>query len=173
MEKEVVVLRYGHRYVRDSRVTTHCCLVARALGAKEIIIEGSFPGLEDRIEKISEKWGGRFKVGFAESWKDAVKKLRGKGFKIVHLTMYGEPLNRFMEEIKARDKVCVIIGSQKVEPDVYLESDINISVGRQPHSEIAALTVFLDRYFGGKELERIFHNAKINAEKMKKGKIGN
>jgi predicted SpoU family rRNA methylase len=34
---EIVVFRYGHRLERDKRTTTHCALVARVLGAKEII----------------------------------------------------------------------------------------------------------------------------------------
>jgi len=49
MEKNVAVLRYGHRPYRDLRVTTHCCLVARALGAEKIVIQGcEDPALKNR-----------------------------------------------------------------------------------------------------------------------------
>ncbi|MCL2143761.1 MAG: tRNA (cytidine(56)-2'-O)-methyltransferase, partial [Methanomassiliicoccaceae archaeon] len=37
----------------------------------------------------------------------------------------------------------VIVGAEKVPPEVYERSDHNISVGNQPHSEIAALSIFL------------------------------
>ena len=68
--KEVVVLRYGHRYHRDLRVTSHCCLVARALGAKKIIIQGDEDkSIRESVENINEKWGKGFKLEFNESWK--------------------------------------------------------------------------------------------------------
>lgn len=38
---QIVILRYGHRDIRDYRVTSHCALVARAFGAEKIIIEGN------------------------------------------------------------------------------------------------------------------------------------
>jgi len=173
MAREVVVLRYGHRFVRDARVTTHCCLVARALGAKEIIIDSEDRELKEKIKSINRNWGGKFTVNFAKSWRNTIKKLKKKGFTIVHLSMYGESLNKLEGKIRKKGKVCVIIGSKKVEPDVYLESDFNVSVGTQPHSEIAALAVFLDRLFRGKELEKKFPSAKISAEKVKKGKKRN
>ena len=36
----IVVLRIGHRLKRDERVSTHCGLVSRALGANKIIYSG-------------------------------------------------------------------------------------------------------------------------------------
>ena len=36
----IVVLRLGHRIGRDARISTHCGLVARALGANKIIYSG-------------------------------------------------------------------------------------------------------------------------------------
>ncbi|TMI35687.1 tRNA (cytidine(56)-2'-O)-methyltransferase, partial [Candidatus Bathyarchaeota archaeon] len=41
------ILRIGHRVYRDSRVTTHVCLTARALGADGVIIA-------DREDKVVE-----------------------------------------------------------------------------------------------------------------------
>ena len=57
----VIVLRLGHRKIRDQRLTTHVCLVARAFGADGIIIDGE----EDRrliesVQKVVQKWGGVF-----------------------------------------------------------------------------------------------------------------
>lgn len=162
MEREVVVLRYGHRPYRDLRVTTHCCLVARAFGAKKIIIEGSEDKpIKKTILGVTKNWGGKFKVEFTNSWRKEVKKLKKKGFKAVHLTMYGKPVKKEIEKIQKEKRILVIIGSKKVEIGVYRESDFNISIGKQPHSEIAALAVFLDRLFKGRELDKKFHNARI------------
>lgn len=38
MDKEIYILRLGHRPKRDRRVTTHVILVARAFGAKGVYI---------------------------------------------------------------------------------------------------------------------------------------
>ncbi|MFH1588629.1 MAG: tRNA (cytidine(56)-2'-O)-methyltransferase [Candidatus Diapherotrites archaeon] len=171
-EKEAVVLRYGHRIVRDARVTTHCCLVARAFGAKKIIICGDQDNeLKERIEKLNREWGGEFAVCFSESWRKTVTEHKEKGFFIVHNTMYGQPIQKKEKEIKKHKKILVVIGSQKVEKEVYEKADMNISVTSQPHSEIAALALTLDRIFEGKELEKKFSNEKKKIIPSKKGKI--
>ncbi|MCD6478824.1 MAG: tRNA (cytidine(56)-2'-O)-methyltransferase [Candidatus Diapherotrites archaeon] len=162
MAKQVVVLRYGHRTGRDDRVSTHCCLVARAFGAERIIIIGKKDEkIEDVVKKLCERWGGPFNINFSTSWREELQRLKAQGFKAVHLTMYGKPLQKVIEDIKKCDKIVVIIGSKKVEIGVYEESDYNVAITKQPHSEIAALAVFLDWYFGGKELEKKFKDAKI------------
>lgn len=167
----MIILRYGHRVVRDYRVTSHCCLVARALGADEVIIDGDEDkSLMNSVEKIVEKFGGNFKVSFTENWLKKLKELKKSGFKIVHLTMYGLPLEKQIKGIRKPKKVVIVIGSQKVERQVYEIADYNISVTQQPHSEIAALAVFLDWFFDGKELGNKFENAKIVIKPMKKGK---
>ncbi|MEM3004108.1 MAG: hypothetical protein QXK96_02300, partial [Candidatus Bathyarchaeia archaeon] len=66
----------------------------------------------------------------------------------------------------------VLVGSRKVPPDFYSEevSDFNVAVGNQPHSEIAALAVFLDRLFGGSELRRRFRGSTLEVLPAKRGK---
>ena len=49
-------------------------------------------------------------------------------------------------------------------------SDFNVSIGNQPHSECAALAVFLDRFCEGKELAKEFGNAKKRIIPQKRGK---
>ncbi len=170
MNIDVSVLRYGHRLARDTRVTTHCCLVARAFGAKEIILSGKEePEIIKKVNKINDSWGGKFKVKFESSWKKAIKEKKKDGYLIVHLTMYGLPLNKTIEKMKKKEKILVVIGSQKVEKSVYDESDINVSIGTQPHSEISSLSVFLDRLLEGKELNQKF-KGKIEIIPSKKGK---
>lgn len=168
---EVVVLRYGHRAVRDYRVTTHCCLVARAFGAKKIIIIGQpDKTIEGSIKEVVNKWGGNFTIGFAESWRKILKEYRDGGFAVVHLTMYGAPIQKKIKEVRKNRKVLVIIGAKKVEREVYDKADYNVAIASQPHSEIAALAIFLDGFFGGKELEKKFPKAKIKIVPQNKGK---
>lgn len=171
MTKNVVLLRYGHRIVRDYRVTSHCCLVARALGCRKIIIQGDEdPSIKKSINDVVERWGGSFKVEFAESWKNVIEYHKKKGFLIVHTTMYGSPIQKVESKIRKHSKILLIIGSQKVDSEVYNLSNYNVSVTTQPHSEIAALSIILDRLFEGKELNKKFKNAKIKITPQAKGK---
>ena len=48
-------------------------------------------------------------------------------------------------------------------------ADFNVSVGNQPHSEISALAIFLDRYNGEGWQEKQF-NGKIEILPSNKGK---
>ncbi|MCK4952399.1 tRNA (cytidine(56)-2'-O)-methyltransferase, partial [Candidatus Bathyarchaeota archaeon] len=66
--------------------------------------------------------------------------------------------------------VLIIIGSQKVPREIYQLVDYNIAIGNQPHSEVTALAIFLDRLFKGKELKKKFENAKLKIIPQKRGK---
>ncbi|MBI4210396.1 MAG: tRNA (cytidine(56)-2'-O)-methyltransferase [Candidatus Diapherotrites archaeon] len=171
MPKEVIVLRYGHRHVRDYRVTSHCCLVARAFGADKIEIVGEQDtAIERTVSEMNERWGSGARVEFVGSWNERLAHYNKLGFTSVHLTMYGVPIQDAEKGLAGKDKLLVIIGSQKVEREVYEKSDYNVSITLQPHSEIAALAVFMDRIFDGQELSRIFPKAKIAVEPRNKGK---
>ena len=173
---EIMVLRWGHRPQRDARLTTHVALTARALGASGFILTD----LEDRIiketvEKVVEKWGGSFSFETGTPWKKAVKDWKAKGGIVVHLTAYGENIEKSdaLQRIKARGKdVLVIVGSQKVPREFFSEtiSDFNVAIGNQPHSECASLAVFLDRFFEGRELMKSFEKAKAKISPQKRGK---
>ena len=168
---EIVVLRYGHRLVRDYRVTSHCCLVARAFGAKKIIIAGDEDkSIIESVEDVSKRWGGSFKVEFTGSWRKTLTEFRKRGFFLVHLTMYGLQLQKEEKKLRHKKKILIVIGSQKVEKEVYEQSDANISVTGQPHSEIAALAVALDRIQKGQELALRFQKAQIKVVPQEKGK---
>ncbi|MBN1941199.1 MAG: tRNA (cytidine(56)-2'-O)-methyltransferase [Candidatus Diapherotrites archaeon] len=168
---EIVVLRYGHRDYRDLRVTSHCCLVARAFGAKKIIIEGNTDeSIVKTVEGVNKNWGSNFKVEFSDSWKKVLKEYKNKKFFAVHLTMYGVPIQKAVQKIRRHNKLLIIIGSQKVVAEVYQQANLNVSVTTQPHSEIAALAVALDKMQKGKELEKRFPKAKIRIVPQEKGK---
>lgn len=151
---KVVVLRLGHRYSRDRRLSTHVALTARAFGASEVVFDAADSHVRKSIESLNRQWGGSFGFSSTEDWKKYVKDFQGD---VIHLTMYGLQLNTVMPAIRRskKDKL-VIIGSQKVPLEAYKMADYNAAVGGQPHSEVAALAVFLDRLFGSKELSRQF-----------------
>jgi tRNA (cytidine56-2'-O)-methyltransferase len=171
MVEEIIIFRYGHRDVRDYRVTSHCGLVSRAFGASQIIICGNKDEkVINTLKGVSKRWGGKFKVNFVKTWEKPLANLQKKGFILVHLTMYGEMVQDVDKAIGKHKKVCIIIGSQKVERGIYEISDYNVSVTNQPHSEIAALSVFMDRVQSGKELQKVFEGAKRQIIPKKDGK---
>ena len=166
---EVFILRLFHRKRRDKRVTTHCALVARAFLAKKMFYCGDEDKeFENKIKDVNNRFGGNFEVEYIKNWKKFLKEFDAIK---VHLTMYGIPLLEKLEEIKKHKKILVIIGSEKVPKEVYELADYNISITNQPHSEIAALAIFLDKIFESKEFYTEFENAKIKiipSEKDKK-----
>ncbi len=166
----ITVLRLGHRAGRDPRISTHCALVARAFGADRIVYSGEHDGeLEKSVRSIVSNWGGPFEIRYEKGWKRLIKEFTGKK---VHLTMYGIPVQQKISEIRksgSRDML-VIIGGQKVPSEVYHMADHNISVTGQPHSEVAALAIFLHELHAGKELGRGFSKAKMRVVPQEAGK---
>ncbi|MBR9678962.1 MAG: tRNA (cytidine(56)-2'-O)-methyltransferase [Nanoarchaeota archaeon] len=164
----VKVLRLGHRVGRDKRATTHLFLAARAFGAVEGFLSGETDSnLTNSVNSLSNSWGGDFKVSYVKNWRKLVREFNGK---IVHLTMYGIPVQNCVKKIGAGSDLLVIVGGAKVPSDVYELADYNVSITTQPHSEIAALSVFLDKLFDGKELLLKFPNAQKKIVPKKNGK---
>lgn len=166
----IEVVRIGQRLVRDDRVTTHVALVSRGFGAERIYMTEVNPEIKDTIEKINNTWGGNFEVEFIEKWKGIVKKKKDEGFKIVHLSMYGESINDVQEKIHNENNLLIVVGAEKVPREIYELADYNVGVGSQPHSEISALAILLDRIQNGKQFEKEFPNAKRKIIPTKNGK---
>jgi tRNA (cytidine56-2'-O)-methyltransferase len=162
----VVVFRLGHRFSRDKRISTHLALTARAFGAESIVYDVRAVDVAESVDEITSAWGGDFKVESTDSWRRYIQEFNGVK---VHLTMYGRPLDDVVPNLGGGD-VLVIVGGKKVPSEVYDLADYNVSVGSQPHSEVAALAVFLDRLFGGGELKKEFNGRKriIPQERGKK-----
>ena len=148
----LTVLRLGHRPARDKRVTTHVALTARALGADAILVSTRDPALERSVRAVVRRFGGSFRIETGVSWRHVLKEWRGTK---IHLTMYGEPLEAVLPRLPA-DDLLVVVGAEKVPRDVFDLVDANVAIGNQPHSEVAALAIFLDRLLGGKGLSREF-----------------
>jgi tRNA (cytidine56-2'-O)-methyltransferase len=150
------VLRIGHRLQRDKRITTHVALVARALGAQAIWIDRSDKRIEESINKVTEKFGGGFKIKSGVEWKRFIEGWKKKGGKVIHLTMYGLPLEKLLGKLKKEKDLLLVVGAEKVPHELYRLADYNISISNQPHSEIAALAICLDRLTEGKWVNEKF-----------------
>lgn len=154
-EADVAVLRLGHRPGRDERTTTHVGLTARALGADRVVLAGSAADRAGALEEVTDRFGGPFAVDVTTAPASLVETWEGA---VVHLTMYGLPVQDEIDSIReahtAARPVLVVVGAEKVPFEVYELADWNVAVTNQPHSEIAALAVLLDRLFEGRELDR-------------------
>ena len=167
---KIEVLRIGTRLVRDDRVTTHVTLVSRAFGASTIYMYDANPEINQTISKVNKMWGSDFKVEIIENWKDIIRLKKKESFKIVHLTMYGENINMVQDEIRKEEKILIIVGAEKVPREAYDMADYNIAIGNQPHSEISALAILLDRILQGQQLEKKYSGGEREIIPTKKGK---
>jgi tRNA (cytidine56-2'-O)-methyltransferase len=168
----ITVLRLGHRFERDARVTSHVALAARALGADEIVMaDVKDERIKKTVDEISTNWGGHFEVKMGVPWREFVNDWQSKGGEVIHLTMYGQPLSEVINDIRrsTKDKL-IVIGATKVPGEVYRTADYNLAVSSQPHSECSALAIFLHELFQGRELEKRFPGAKIKIVPQEKGK---
>ncbi len=148
----ITVLRLGHRPARDKRVTTHVALTARAFGAQKVLVDAKDPPLEKTVQDLVRRFGGPFVIETGVAWRRILREFAGTK---VHLTMYGLRLDEVLSRIP-RDDLLVIVGAEKVPAEVYRLADLNVAIGNQPHSEVAALAVFLDRLLAGEGLRREF-----------------
>jgi len=168
----IYILKLDHRPFRDKRITTHCALVSRAFGGEVFYYSGVEDNeLEKSVKKINAEWGGSFKIKFIETPEEIVSEF--KGIKI-HLTMYGakivDKIDEIIKEHNKKNDLLLIIGGPKVDRFYYDNSNYNISVTNQPHSEVAALAIILN-YLNPKSLfEDSFKNTKRKIEPSNEGK---
>jgi len=171
----IALLRLNHRIKRDERATTHVMLSARAFLAEKAFYSGDKDSkMEEGVRKVAAEWGGNFGIEYTKSPKKVIEEW-GKTGLIVHLTMYGIPLNEKIGEIRREEQekgkdVLVVVGGAKVPFEFFQLSDFNVSVTLQPHSEIAALAVFLHELNEGRELAHAFGNAQKRIIPQEKGK---
>src|SRR5713101_9622086 len=168
----VVVLRMGHRFFRDSRVTTHVCLTARALGADGVIIaDREDKTVEATIKEVARRFGGNFSIESGKPWRRTIRDWKDQGGKVVHLTAYGLKLPQVIQEIDEADKdILVVVGSEKMPGEVFELADWNVSVTNQPMSEVAALAIFLDWFKQHREFEHEFSKAQVQIVPSRSGK---
>ncbi len=171
---DIVILRLGHRPERDARITTHVGLTARALGAKGMLLATEDKTEAESINRVVKAWGGDFFVRTGVSYRSTMKQWKESGGIVVHLTMYGVNLPDCIDAIRnqwhsSRD-LMVVVGAEKVPGDVYQMADYNVAVGNQPHSEVAALALFLDRLQEGQTLRQEFKGGELKIIPSEHGK---
>jgi len=85
--------------------------------------------------------------------------------------MYGTDFETgALQLAKQKGKCVVLVGAGKVPREAYELADFNLSVTNQPHSEVAAVALFLDRLQGGAETRRKFRG-KLQIVPNKCGKV--
>jgi len=169
-DQPVTVLRLGHRPGRDDRMTTHVGLTARALGADRVVFGADASGAADTVRGVTDRFGGPFEVETTDSPRALLRAFDGT---VVHLTMYGLPIQDVESDVRAahdEGPVLVVVGAEKVPFDVYERAAYNVAVTNQPHSEVAGLAVFLDRLFEGRELDREWTGAERRVVPQETGK---
>ena len=160
----IEILRLSHRIRRDPRISTHVALVSRAFGADKIYYSGDHDlSLEDSVNKIVKHWGGNFQIEYI---KDPLKLIKSTSSKIIHLTMYGLPLEKEISKIKKHKDLLIIIGGEKVPIEIYKLSDYNISITLQPHSEVSSLAILLEKL----NIKKSFDNPKLKIIPQNSGK---
>ncbi|MDK2892129.1 tRNA (cytidine(56)-2'-O)-methyltransferase [Methanohalophilus sp.] len=170
-EQRIVILRLGHRPERDKRITTHVALTARAFGAEGMLLASEDKGIVRSVKDVVERWGGDFYIKHNVNWRSAIREWRQEGGKICHLSMYGINLPDAIDSMCQPEKLMIVVGAEKVPFEIYELADWNVAVGSQPHSEVAAVAVTLDRLSEGNDpLKTKFEGAKLEVVPMECGK---
>jgi len=134
---------------------------------------GRDPGLVAGVGKVVRRFGGGFWVREVRAWRPVVSEFRSHGGAVAHLTMYGEHLDDVqarLRRIAVERDLLLVVGAEKVPAEVYLEADFNVAVANQPHSEVAALAIFLDRLQDGGGLHHGFPGARVRILPNLRGK---
>ena len=172
---EIEVLRLGHRLGRDPRITTHLALVSRAMGANSFVLSGDEDEkLFSNIDSVNERFGHGLSCRYEKSPMRMLREIANSDEEskpiIIHLTMYGEPFKKVIPNIPKDKPVVVVVGGAKVPGELFKVSDFNLAVGNQPHSEVAALALFLDSWTDGEGFNREFSEPQLVISPSKSGK---
>ncbi len=160
--RKIGILRLDHRVFRDQRISTHVGLTGRAFGCTSYAYTGEKDeNLEQSLKRVSKRWGGELDVTYEQS---ATRYINSWDGLVVHLTMFGEHHKDTISTLKKfPDKdILLVVGGAKVPPKIYELADFNTAIGLQPHSEIAAIGIFLAEFLGTDVLYQKFPNAEIS-----------
>ena len=101
------------------------------------------------LDQVNRTWGGEIKAILGEPWRSVIRAAKKEGRSVVHLTMYGMPIQDMVPQLRNLDKLLLVVGGPKVPGKVYHEADFNVAVTSQPHSEVAALAIALHEIQAG------------------------
>jgi tRNA (cytidine56-2'-O)-methyltransferase len=166
------VLRLAHRKKRDARITTHICLTSRAFGASKTYLSGEKDEkLMKNVEDLVKRWGGDFQIEYKKNYIKLIEEWQNNGGEVIHLTMYGLLVKDVLGKIREspKDKL-IVVGCSRVPTKIYKKSDYNVSITKQPHSEVASLAVFQHILMDGSEFDLEFDNATLEVIPIAGGK---
>ncbi|MDR2830138.1 MAG: tRNA (cytidine(56)-2'-O)-methyltransferase [Methanobrevibacter sp.] len=169
---KIEVLRLNHRKNRDTRISTHVCLTARAFGASKIYITGDNDRkLIENVNDLVKRFGGSFEVTHSKNYINIIEDYQNNGGEVIHLTMYGLQVQNIVKDIQKSNKdKLIVVGSSRVPTKVYKKVDWNVSVTNQPHSEVSSLAIFQHILLNGKEFDINFNNSVFEIIPMAEGK---
>ena len=169
---DITVVRLGHRQQRDKRITSHLGLTARAMGASHFVLCGDDDEkVLDTLADVTETFGGEFSAEHHAKPLGFLRHFAKQGGCIVHLTMYGEDFESATSTIPTDAPIAVVVGGAKVPGDIYKIANYNIAVGHQPHSEVAALALFMSEIMGGVAGAETFPGARLEVKPHPSGKV--
>ena len=84
--------------------------------------------------------------------------------------MYGEPHEQAINQIPTDRPLAVVVGGAKVGKEYYEVCQHNVAVGNQPHSEVAALAVFMAAFLGGMPGAHQFSGGQLEIRPSVRGK---
>jgi tRNA (cytidine56-2'-O)-methyltransferase len=172
VQPDVTVVKLGHRQQRDKRITSHLGLTARALGANHFVLCGDEDqGVLDTLTGVTENFGGEFSSVYHLKPMGYLRHFAKQGGRIVHLTMYGEGHDSVTKDIPTDAPIAVVVGGVKVPGEIYKLADHNVAVGHQPHSEVAALALFMSELMGGVAGPERFAGARLQVHPHPSGKV--
>lgn len=172
MAPDVTVVRLGHRQQRDKRITSHLGLTARAMGASHFVLCGDEDeGVLTTLADVSRTFGGDFTTEYRKGALSWLRHFKSEGGTIVHLTMYGEPHDEVTSQIDQTGSIAVVVGGAKVPGEIYKLANHNVAVGHQPHSEVAALALFMAEFMGGVAGPENFPGARLEVRPHPSGKV--
>mgnify|MGYP001030124657 FL=1 len=177
-DARIAVLRLGHRKGRDPRITTHLALVARAFGADEFYLAGDEDAeMFATLSAVGERFGAALKMQHVKSPMALIKRWTrrdagdGEPGTAAHLTMYGERFRAVIPTMPRNRPLLVVVGGTKVPAEVFECCQFNVAIGNQPHSEVAALALFLDEWGGDIDVAERFKDGRLEIVPSKDGKV--
>ena len=135
-----------------------------------MLLASDDPGIVQTIDDVVRRWGGNFYVKNNINFRQEIRDWKAAGGKVCHLSMYGVNLPKVVGELKQCEKLMIVVGAEKVPPEIYQLSDWNVAVGSQPHSEVAAVAITMDRIAEGEPLDKVFPGAELTIVPTEKGK---
>ncbi len=168
---DITVLRLSHRAGRDPRMSTHLGLTSRVYGATRFLLSGdNDSAVLQSLHDVGERFGGEMEAVHEPSPLGFLKRFVADGGIAVHLTMYGLPYQEVVPELPQDKPIVIVVGGAKVGREFYEVCQHNVAVGSQPHSEVAALTAFLERLVGGVAPPQHFTGGKLFITPSERGK---